>query len=138
MTRFATFFIIGIIFISGFSFGQQKAGKHHAKPTPSGVGKIDTRIDNMGYWREMAEKGYVEVTPYIPVPPAKYTSSQINSRGVLTTHNSSSSSILEDTQALLTCPSSTYCGLFLPPNIFILYAAADNFVRTWPRYWRGE
>ncbi|OQX79606.1 MAG: hypothetical protein B6D61_03255, partial [Bacteroidetes bacterium 4484_249] len=44
--------------------------------------KVDTRIDNMGYWREMAEKGLVEVAQPIPVAPAIYTGSEINAKSI--------------------------------------------------------
>lgn len=43
----------------------------------------DTRIDNMGYWRKMAELGLVPVQPAVPVPPAKYSGSQVLIDGVL-------------------------------------------------------
>jgi hypothetical protein len=45
---------------------------------------VDTRIDNMGYWGKMAEKGLVPVAPVIPVKPAQFTSSKIEARSVLT------------------------------------------------------
>jgi hypothetical protein len=44
--------------------------------------KVDTRIDNMGYWRQCAEWGLVPVEPYAPVPPAKYTGSKLILKGV--------------------------------------------------------
>ncbi len=37
--------------------------------------KIDTRIDNIGYWMRMAEKGLVPYNPKIPVKPAEYNGS---------------------------------------------------------------
>ena len=45
---------------------------------------IDTRIDNMGYWKKMAAKGLVPVAQPIPVKPAEYKGSEINAKSVLT------------------------------------------------------
>jgi hypothetical protein len=42
----------------------------------------DTRIDNMGYWRLMAEYGFVPVQPYSKVPAAKIAGSKIIARGI--------------------------------------------------------
>lgn len=44
--------------------------------------KVDTRIDNMGYWRKCAEAGLVPVEPYTPIPAARYTGSKVLLRGV--------------------------------------------------------
>ncbi len=44
--------------------------------------KIDTRVDNMGYWRQMAEKGLVPVAPEVQIPEAVYTGSMINAKSV--------------------------------------------------------
>jgi len=46
--------------------------------------QIDTRIDNMRYWKKMAEKGVIPTTPAIPVKPAEYKTSIINAKSVLT------------------------------------------------------
>jgi hypothetical protein len=44
----------------------------------------DTRIDNMGYWSEMARLKLVPVQPFSKVPPAVYTGSKVyNKHGVL-------------------------------------------------------
>jgi len=45
--------------------------------------KVDTRIDNMGYWRKMAELGLVPVQPFSRVPAARYTGSKIYGDGIL-------------------------------------------------------
>lgn len=44
--------------------------------------KVDTRIDNMGYWRQCAAWGLVPVQPYTVVPPARFTGTKILLRGV--------------------------------------------------------
>ncbi|MCK5838198.1 MAG: exo-alpha-sialidase, partial [Bacteroidales bacterium] len=61
---------------------QQQPGKHLPKAIKGKEHLIDTRIDNMTYWRHMADMGYVEVAPVIPIPPAKFTGSTINARSV--------------------------------------------------------
>ncbi|MCD4696042.1 MAG: choice-of-anchor D domain-containing protein [Bacteroidales bacterium] len=50
----------------------------------NGKETIDTRIDNMGYWKKMAEKGVIPTSPVIPVKPAEYKTSKINAKSVLT------------------------------------------------------
>ena len=52
------------------SQSQREPGRHLPKPTPEGIGKIDTRIDNMRYWRRMADSGFVYLAPVERVPPA--------------------------------------------------------------------
>jgi len=46
--------------------------------------KFDKRIDNMSYWRRMAEKGYVPVAPKRRSKPAVYKGSQLSVQSVLT------------------------------------------------------
>jgi PKD repeat protein len=60
-------------------------GKYLPKPTAKGIGKIDTRIDNMRYWKRMADSDFVYLTPNEPVPPAIYKGSRIESPVVMTT-----------------------------------------------------
>ncbi len=55
---------------------------HFPKITPAGKGKVNTRIDNMGYWERMARLGYVEVNPWRPIPPAIKRSSLIRADGM--------------------------------------------------------
>ena len=43
--------------------------------TPSGKGKVNTKIDNMGYWAHMVRQGYVLADPVRKVPAAKFTGS---------------------------------------------------------------
>lgn len=39
--------------------------------------KLDTRIDNLGYWKQAAERGLTVPNPLQTVPPAKYTGTEI-------------------------------------------------------------
>lgn len=43
----------------------------------------DTRIDNMGYWQQMAKLGLVPVQPFTPIPPAEFTGTKVLIDGVL-------------------------------------------------------
>jgi PKD repeat protein len=62
----------------------REPARHHPKPTPAGEGKIDTRVDNMRYWRRMADSGFVYTAPVSSVPPAIYKGSRIESPMVMT------------------------------------------------------
>lgn len=68
-----------------FFFAQvsREPGRYLPKATPEGVGKIDTRIDNMRYWRRMADSGFVYTAPMQTTPPAKFTGSKIESPVVM-------------------------------------------------------
>jgi len=46
--------------------------------------KVDTRIDNMAYWRRMASLGLVPVAHEYAAPYGKYTGSQLTGRSVMT------------------------------------------------------
>lgn len=43
---------------------------------------IDTRIDNMGYWKRMAKEGFVPVEPVRAIPKATIKGSKINAKSV--------------------------------------------------------
>jgi len=45
--------------------------------------RVDTRIDNMGYWQQCAAWGLVPVQPFIQVPPAEYTGTKVLIDGLL-------------------------------------------------------
>ncbi|MCB2221352.1 MAG: T9SS type A sorting domain-containing protein [Bacteroidetes bacterium] len=67
-------------FFSGIGFAQKQNFPSKLKDGQNEM--IDTRIDNMGYWTKLAEKGLVPVNPSIPIAPAEYTGSQINAKSV--------------------------------------------------------
>lgn len=56
---------------------------HFPKITPAGKGKVNTFIDNIGYWDRMARMGYVEVNPWRIIPEAVQGSSLIIADGLL-------------------------------------------------------
>ena len=45
--------------------------------TAAGKGKVNTKIDNIGYWYRMVQLGYVKPDPVVTVPDAKFTGSMI-------------------------------------------------------------
>ncbi len=58
----------------------QKKSKVPDKNAPAE--QVDYRIDNMGYWMKMAEKGLVPYNAVVPVKPAEYKGSLIESKGI--------------------------------------------------------
>jgi hypothetical protein len=45
--------------------------------TPSGKGKVNTMVDNIGYWTRMVQLGYVKASPKAEVPGARFTGTTI-------------------------------------------------------------
>ncbi len=72
--------IILLLFVAFFTLtsNEMLAQEKQEKEKP----KVDTRIDNMGYWKRMAKKGYVEVEPEREIPNAILKSSKINSKSL--------------------------------------------------------
>lgn len=72
--------IITFLLFPAFSYAQEfiPAASLPLKYTP------DTRIDNMGYWRRMAELKLVTVQPPAPVPAAIYKGSKLAAPGIAT------------------------------------------------------
>ena len=46
--------------------------------------KLDTRIDNQGYWKQMAKEGLTVLNPVVEIPKAIFTGSAINNPMVAT------------------------------------------------------
>ena len=79
ISAFAPIFLLTLSFLIAFPvFGQQFLPDLPPKYLP------DTRIDNMGYWRWMAELGLVAVQPAKPVPPALQRTSKMVAPGTST------------------------------------------------------
>ncbi len=108
------FFII--FFISGNVYSQKQ--KLSALPKPSQSETVDTRIDNMGYWTKMAEKGLVPVAPVVPIPEAVYTGSMITAKTVLGGKDDSPDVALSDATNITESENSA----FIDPddNMYIL------------------
>jgi PKD repeat protein len=80
------FFVIAVLNpMTGQVF--REPGGHLPKPTAKGEEKIDTRIDNMGYWRRMADSGFVFLAPMESIPAAFFTGSRIEHPMVMTTNS---------------------------------------------------
>ncbi len=78
MRKFIACSLLAVIFMS-----LTWSAKAQDRSVPPPNYQVDTRIDNMGYWRRCAELGLVPVQPMMRVAPAKYTGSQVFIDGVL-------------------------------------------------------
>jgi PKD repeat protein len=76
--------LILIILVFTLFSGQINAQKqvYPSKPQNGQKGMIDTRVDNMGYWKKMAAQGLVPVAPVVQIPEAIYTGSEIKAKSV--------------------------------------------------------
>lgn len=78
--------IITLIFlcliVAGNLFSQP--GKNLPIITTLGKGKVNTKIDNMGYWKRMVRLGYVKPSPSAPTPRADSISTIISAPGIST------------------------------------------------------
>ena len=66
--------LVLLITVLTFITSNLAAQEKKEKETP----KIDTRIDNMGYWKRMAKEGFVPVEPVREIPKAVIKGSKIN------------------------------------------------------------
>ena len=83
MKRKYNFVTVMLLFMLSFSlFAQEDADISKNKTKENEKIQLDFRIDNMGYWMKMAEKGLVPYNPSIPVKPAEYKGSMISGKGV--------------------------------------------------------
>jgi hypothetical protein len=82
MRKVNTFILIVLIFslYSGLSYSQKQV--FPSKPQNGQKGLIDTRVDNMGYWKKMAAQGLVPVAPVVQIPEATYTGSEIKAKSI--------------------------------------------------------
>lgn len=55
---------------------------HFPQITPAGKGIVDTRIDNIAYWKRMVQLGYVKADPSIPIEKAVFSTSKISGKGL--------------------------------------------------------
>jgi len=71
--------------------------------------KLDTRIDNLGYWKKAAERGLTVPNPQVSVPAARYTGSEI--RGLSSTTENS-----PDVLIISGATSQSENSVFIDPN----------------------
>ncbi|MEZ5082645.1 MAG: hypothetical protein R2750_04250 [Bacteroidales bacterium] len=76
------FFTIAFVMICNVDFAQDNSA-----PQKGFINGVDTRVDNMGYWMDKAEKGLVPYNVEIPIKPAIKKSSKISVPGVKTTNS---------------------------------------------------
>jgi hypothetical protein len=74
----AIFLLLGV-----FGFGLNWAISNGERSDRETRNKVDTRIDNLNYWVDMARKGYIEFNPEMKTEPAIYTGSKIKAFGVI-------------------------------------------------------
>ena len=69
--------LLFLLFFSGPYLSFSQRARMLPEITPAGKGKVNTRIDNIGYWSRMIQLGYVKATPKTIVPPARFTGTTI-------------------------------------------------------------
>ncbi|MFZ4564031.1 MAG: hypothetical protein ACOYNU_11670, partial [Bacteroidales bacterium] len=72
--RFAGICLI-LMISPGLLFSQSE--RRVVEVTPSGKGRVNTKIDNIGYWSRMVKLGYVTPNPKVEVPKGKFTGTKI-------------------------------------------------------------
>ena len=86
MQKFKLLFLSMVFLFAAFNAEAQKKKKgmyDPGVPMPEKY-QVDDRIDNMGYWRRMAEEGKVPVQPTTKVPEARNYSVKLYGRTVVT------------------------------------------------------
>lgn len=107
--------------------------------------QVNTRVDNNGYWRKMAEQGLAVLNPEVEIAPAVYTGSKINAKSVAwedspdvpvttTSSRQSENSIFIDPNNKLTALNSNNSG----PISSSFYGANDLFTFDGSETWQGE
>ena len=143
---FALSFLAVLLLFLPLALSSQNAAGGSGKSPKTGPLSVDTRVDNMGYWREMARQGKVPVAPFAPVEKSTFTGSRIEAKSVisedspdvpLTTENSTQSenSVFadpNDEDHVLNSNNSTQ------NPVGSLYGANDFFTFDGGSTWGGE
>jgi len=109
--------------------------------------EVDRRIDNMGYWKRMAELGLVPVAPVKKVPPARTRSSLITDATVATSDSpdipvtgvnstQSENSVFIDPNNRFTVLNSNNSSANPYPGYF--FGANDFFTMDGGESWEGQ
>ena len=105
--------------------------------------KLDTRVDNNGYWKEAAKRGLTKLNPEVTVPKAKFTGSEIRAL-TTTTENSPDVIIISGTPQ---SENSVFVNPNDPENAMNsnnsggsggFYGANDVFTINAGETWEGE
>lgn len=75
-------FFLYILLLSFSIYSVEAQSRFLKAITPAGKGKVNTRVDNMGYWKHMVKMGYVSPNPPVTVPKAVFTGSLIRAKGI--------------------------------------------------------
>ena len=113
--------LIILIIFSVSIFAQQSNVTKSAKGLSS---QIDTRIDNMGYWKKKAEEGVIPYSTVIPYTPAQQKSSKISVIGVKTTNS------VDVPVTSATNVTESENSIFIDPNDFN-YVLNSNNSTSW-------
>ena len=89
-------------------FAQKPTDK---KPVSNVWDHLDTRVDGMEYWMEMAERGLTPYNPAVTIPPAVYRGTAIRAQGVRTTNSpdvpvTSATNVTESENSVFVDPSN--------------------------------
>ncbi|MDP1623407.1 MAG: T9SS type A sorting domain-containing protein [Bacteroidales bacterium] len=66
-----------LIFLFMSSLVYSQAARMLPEVTPEGKGKVNTKVDNIGYWSRMVQLGYVRANPKTVVPEARFNGTVI-------------------------------------------------------------
>lgn len=108
--------------------------------------KLNTRVDNNGYWKKMAKKGLTTLNPMVDVPQAKYTGSAMETRSSITldspdvpvtkenSFQSENSIFIDPTNSQVLLNSNNSSANPYPPS----YGANDLYSFDGGFTWQGE
>ena len=85
MKKLNKLLILLVLLLSSSSllFAQSVGTKENKKAPPQRI-TVDTRVDNMGYWKNMARLGLVPVAPDVTIEKGTFTGSKIKAKSVIT------------------------------------------------------
>ena len=135
--------VFTVLFIVILAFSLDWAISNNAESEHERRSQMDTRIDNLHYWLEMAEAGYVPFNPDVKAQPAVYTGSKIKAFSVVTDDSpdvpvttesaqQSENSIFVDPNDNAVVLNSNNSG---PPGF---YGADDLYSFDFGETWEGE
>ena len=139
------FMLVFMLLASSIVVAQQPAVKGSKKATTNKV-TIDTRVDNMGYWGEMARLGVVPVAPDVQVEKATFTGMGIKAKTVFR-------DVSPDVPLTTVNSTQSECSVFADPSdknhalnsnnstqnpVGQLYGANDFYTFDGGTVWGGE
>jgi len=76
MKHLLLYLLIAVVLCNA-GHAQRYENRRVVEITPEGKGKVDTRIDNIGYWKRMVKKGYVLPSPPVEVEAGSFNGTEI-------------------------------------------------------------